>query len=47
MQTSVADSTSAVANPTFNNLLHKTEIHLTTEREYSKGLGSECKARET
>ena len=36
MQTSVADSTSAVANPTFNNLLHKTEIHLTTEREYSK-----------
>ena len=36
MQTSVADSTSAVANPTFNNLLHKTEIHLTTEREYSE-----------
>ena len=36
MQTSVEDSTSAVANPTFNNLLHKTEIHLTTEREYSK-----------
>ena len=26
MQTSVADSTSAVANPTFNDLLHNAEI---------------------
>ena len=36
MQTSVADSTSAVADPIFNDLLHNAEIHLTTEREYSK-----------
>ena len=36
MQTSVADSTSAVVNPTFNDLLHNAEIHLAREREYSK-----------
>ena len=36
MQTSVADSTSAVADPIFNDLLHNAEIHLTTEKEYSK-----------
>ena len=36
MQTSAADSTSAVADPIFNDLLHNAEIHLTTERKYSK-----------
>ena len=36
MQTSAADSTSAVADPIFNDLLHNAEIHLAREREYSK-----------
>ena len=36
MQTSVADSTSAVTDPTFNNSLHNADIHLTKEREHSE-----------
>ena len=36
MQTSVADSTSGVADPTFNNSLHNADIHLTKEREHSE-----------